>query len=159
MQQQYHGVVKCALGWACWKTYLGRPETNELRVTAMNLGNGLSTADCYEDALSVREAELARSGALARSRRQHSCHSERSCDARMISSGRYGEGNKRLLRDVYTGRLKLFGEEHEDTLQRSQQLRGAPFDLEAPRRSQVISAQKYYRVAAGLRRGVINTRS
>ena len=25
-KQDYHGVVCCALGWACWKTYLGRPE-------------------------------------------------------------------------------------------------------------------------------------
>ena len=24
-EQQYHGVVFCALGWACWKTYLSRP--------------------------------------------------------------------------------------------------------------------------------------
>ena len=22
----YHGVVACALGWACWKAYVGRPE-------------------------------------------------------------------------------------------------------------------------------------
>ena len=34
-EQQYHGVVACALGWACWKTYLGRPETAELRRGAM----------------------------------------------------------------------------------------------------------------------------
>ena len=25
-EQEYHGVVRCALAWACWKTYLGRPE-------------------------------------------------------------------------------------------------------------------------------------
>ena len=24
-EQRYHGVVMCALGWACWKTYVGRP--------------------------------------------------------------------------------------------------------------------------------------
>ena len=24
-KQDYHGVVRCALGWACWKTYVGRP--------------------------------------------------------------------------------------------------------------------------------------
>ena len=30
-EQAYHGFVKCALGWACWKTYLGRPESNEIR--------------------------------------------------------------------------------------------------------------------------------
>ena len=29
-EQDYHGVVRCALGWACWKTYLGRPETDGL---------------------------------------------------------------------------------------------------------------------------------
>jgi hypothetical protein len=51
-EQRYHGVVRCALGWACWKTYLGRPE-------AMNvLGNGLYHAGHYEDALVVNEAEL-----------------------------------------------------------------------------------------------------
>ena len=25
-EQDYHSVVACALGWACWKTYVGRPE-------------------------------------------------------------------------------------------------------------------------------------
>ena len=30
-KQQYHGVVSCALGWACWKTYVGRPETDMVR--------------------------------------------------------------------------------------------------------------------------------
>ena len=29
-EQKYHGVVRCALGWACWKTYLGRPENEGL---------------------------------------------------------------------------------------------------------------------------------
>ena len=27
-EQDYHGVVACALGWACWKTYVSRPETD-----------------------------------------------------------------------------------------------------------------------------------
>ena len=27
-EQKYHGVVYCALQWACWKTYVGRPEAN-----------------------------------------------------------------------------------------------------------------------------------
>ena len=34
-EQQYQGVVKCALGWACWKAYLGRPEEDGLRRAAM----------------------------------------------------------------------------------------------------------------------------
>ena len=28
--QRYHGVVQCALGWACWKAYVGRPETDRV---------------------------------------------------------------------------------------------------------------------------------
>ena len=59
-EQEYHGVVVCALGWACWKTYVGRPETDSTRLYAMTLlGNGLSAAEHHEDALSVQEAELA----------------------------------------------------------------------------------------------------
>ena len=58
-EQKYHGIVYCALGWVCWKTYLGRPEENQLRCLAMmQLGNGLSAAGHYKDALSVREADL-----------------------------------------------------------------------------------------------------
>ena len=34
-EQQYHGVVACALTWACWKTYVGRPETDQPRLLAM----------------------------------------------------------------------------------------------------------------------------
>ena len=53
-EQDYHGVVKCALGWACWKTYVGRPETKWARSLAMSvLGNGLAAEHHHEDALSV----------------------------------------------------------------------------------------------------------
>ena len=59
-EQKYHGVVVCALGWACWKTYLGRPEMDQARFKAMTLlGNGLYLAGHPAAALSVREAELA----------------------------------------------------------------------------------------------------
>ena len=58
-EQNYHGVVRCALGWACWKTYLGRPETDWARRNAMNLlGGGLYHARHFADALPVQEAEL-----------------------------------------------------------------------------------------------------
>ena len=58
-EQDYHGVVRCALGWACWKTYLGRPETDQIRGMAMGvLGSGLSAAKHHADALTVKEAEL-----------------------------------------------------------------------------------------------------
>ena len=58
-EQNYHGVVRCALGWACWKPYLGRPEEDFTRGMALTrLGNGLFNAGHHEDALSVQEAEL-----------------------------------------------------------------------------------------------------
>jgi hypothetical protein len=114
-EQEYHGVVKCALAWACWKTYVGRPETDLARRMAMNLlGLGLDAADLDEDALSVREAELAmlrRIGATA-----HSILVTQGNLALTYSMlGRHGEAN-RMLRDVYSGRLKLNGEEHPQTL-------------------------------------------
>ena len=59
-EQDYHGVVRCALGWACWKTYVGRPEADKVRHAAISvLGAGLQEAKLYEDALSVQEADLA----------------------------------------------------------------------------------------------------
>ena len=59
-EQHYHSVVACALGWACWKAYVGRPEADNCRMNAMNqLGSGLFDAQLYVDASSVRETELA----------------------------------------------------------------------------------------------------
>ena len=59
-EQRYHGVVRCALGWACWKTYLGRPEADWVRGGALTqLGNGLGEAGRLEERLGVVEVELA----------------------------------------------------------------------------------------------------
>ena len=56
--QDFHGAVKLALGWACWKTYLGRPDTDGVRCISMGaLGNGLREWRPNE-ALPVLEAEL-----------------------------------------------------------------------------------------------------
>jgi hypothetical protein len=58
-EQHYHGVVKGALGWACWKTYVGRPETDPARGFAMTqLGNGLQSTGQMEDAMNVYETQL-----------------------------------------------------------------------------------------------------
>ena len=113
-EQQYHGVVYCALGWACWKTYLGRPETDEFRAMAMTrLGNGLSSARHHEDTLTVREAELAmmrRLGAseynilITQSNLSNSYH----------NVGRFDEA-LRIRRHVYSGLMRLVGE-HRNTI-------------------------------------------
>ena len=53
-EQQYHGVVCHALGWACWKTYVGRPDDDFSRFDAMmELGNGLQAVGRYEEMLGV----------------------------------------------------------------------------------------------------------
>ena len=45
-EQEYHGAVRRALSWACWKTYVGRPEGDMARRLAMTLlGNGSGDFD------------------------------------------------------------------------------------------------------------------
>ena len=114
-EQEYHGVVRCALGWACWKTYVGRPESDEVRRLAMNiLGNGLSAAGQDEDALSVEEAHLA-------TLRRYDVSERSMLDVQnnIASSyhrlGRLDEAIS-MRRDVYSGWLKLEGEESRKTL-------------------------------------------
>ena len=114
-EQNYHGVVRCARGWACWKTYLGRPETNDIRSMAMTeLGNGLFVTDHHADALSVREAELSMLRRVGGSE-----HNILVVQSNIASTyymmERRGEA-LRLRRDVYARILKLYGEEHEETL-------------------------------------------
>ena len=113
-EQEYHGIVRCALGWASWKTYLGRPERNEILILAMNrLGNGLDAADHDADALCVREAELAMMRRLGSS--QHNILVVQSNLATTYARLRRPE-TLRMKRHVYTGRLRLNGEEDRLTL-------------------------------------------
>ena len=113
-EQQYHGVVSCALGWACWKTYVGRPETAEVRSFAMKLlGTALSSAAKYEDALSVQEAHLSllrRIGApedsiLGMQTNLSSTYGQLGRDEEALS----------MKRDVYSGHLKLYGVQNRHT--------------------------------------------
>ena len=114
-EQGYHGVVKCALGWACWKMYVGRPETDQLRRCAMGLlGTGLSDAGHLADAVSVYEARLSlmrRLGAPAYEMLIVQTYLA-NAHARL---GRVEQASN-VLRDVYFGRLRLSGEEHKDTV-------------------------------------------
>ena len=113
-EQKHHGVVMCALGWACWKTYVGRPETAIARKMAIGvLGGGLSDADHHEDALSVQEAELSMLRRLGVSdedilRVQY--------DLALTYHALGRPEALQMRRDVYSGYLRLYGEEHRDTL-------------------------------------------
>jgi len=108
-EQRYHGVVVCALGWACWKTYVSLPEEDALRMDAMSLlGNGLSGSHCHEDALSVGEAELAMERRLGASEENMLVvQANLACVYRAL--GRFEEA-LHLQRILYSGRLKINGE-------------------------------------------------
>ena len=85
------------------------------RMNAMKqLGNGLSTMLHHEDALSVREAELAMRRRLGLS--ELNILSAQSNLA--MTYGRLGQHERaiHIERDVYSGRLKLHGKEHRATL-------------------------------------------
>ena len=114
-EQDYHGVVVCALGWGCWKTYVGRPEGDRVRGMAMSqLGNGVSGAEHYEEALAVYEAELAmlrRLGAWE--------------ETILIAQSNVASAYDQLGRDeeamlmreeIYSRTLDIWGEEHRETL-------------------------------------------
>ena len=114
-EQEYHGAVCCALGWASWKTYLGRPKLDRARLDAIRvLVSGLSAAGHHEDALSVGEAQLSMMRRFGASRNNiliAQCNLANSY--RML--GRFEEVMS-VRRDVYSGWLKLHGEEDESTL-------------------------------------------
>ena len=112
-EQEFHGAVSHALGWACWKTYLGGPD-NDDRVDAMTeLGNGLYAASHFEDALSVREALLS-------TMRRIGADEDILLDAQSNVASAYadlGQLEKALSmeRDIYSDSVQLLGENHEDT--------------------------------------------
>ena len=113
-EQKYHGVVACALGWACWKTYVGRPESDPVRMGAMRqVANGLAAVDHDEDALTVEEAQLSLMRRLDYSEEGLLTMQENLA----VSYARLGRVEEALLmqRDVYSGRMKLDGEEHART--------------------------------------------
>ncbi len=114
-EQEYHGVVRCALGWASWKTYCSRPETDTFRRSAMtDLGNGLYAAGLHEDELIVREAELSTLRRVG-VHEHHILVAQSNLSSTYARLGRLEEAMQ-MDRNVYSGRLKLHGEEDEPTL-------------------------------------------
>ena len=114
-EQDYHGVVSCALGWACWKTYVGLPERNFARRAAIDLlGTGLHFSNHLEDALSVREAQMSMLRRLG-----ESGNNILAAQGNLASSyralGRYEQALS-IRQDVYSETLKLNGEESIETL-------------------------------------------
>ena len=114
-KQRYHSVVACALGWACWKTYVGRPEADQARRFAINLlGNGLAAANHNEDALTVQEAMLSMLRRLGDSE-ENLLVVKGNLASTYQALGRL-EQALRLKLDLYSGSLRLHGEQHKGTV-------------------------------------------
>ena len=114
-EQHYHSVVACALGWACWKTYVGRPEADQARRFAINLlGNGLAAANHNEDALTVQEAMLSMQRRLGDSE-ENILVVKGNLASTYHALGRL-EQALRLKLDLYSGSLRLHGEQHKGTV-------------------------------------------
>ena len=89
-EQRYHGVVKCAFGWACWKTYVSRPEGDQHRIWAMaSLGLALRAGGHIREATAVLEAALA----LIRRETPNDCHTILSAQNTLASL--YGKQGRR----------------------------------------------------------------
>ncbi len=94
---------------------MGRPEADGIRTSAMTvLGTGLSEAEHHEDALAVKEADLSLQLRLGVSE-ESILATQGNLAATYAKIGRLEEAAQ-MERDVYSGYLKLHGEEHEYTL-------------------------------------------
>ena len=114
-EQKYHGVVRCALGWVCWKTYVGRGEGDALWRMAMNLlGLGLYEASRFEEAVAVRETEFSMERRLNRSEKSILVV-QGNLAGTYHMLGRLEQASS-MYRDVYAGMVRLYGEEQEETL-------------------------------------------
>ena len=94
---------------------MGRPETDQARCLAMTeLGNGLAAANHHEEELSVGEAELSMLRRIGASEGDLLVTQINLA----ITYGDLGHLEKALSmeQEVYSGRLKLHGEGHNDTL-------------------------------------------
>ena len=109
------GMGSFVVATASGAPYLGRPEGDWPRLLAMQqLGNGLISGKHYEDALSVKEAELS-----IRRRLGDSEHNLLITQSNFASTYQYlGRLEEALSvrQEVYSGYLKLLGEEHGETL-------------------------------------------
>jgi len=115
-EQDYYSAVRYALGWACWKTYVDRPEFDRIRGVAMgSLGIGLTFAYQHADALSVKEADISTMRRIdAPEQSILVAQSNLATSYEMVGQK---EQALQLRRDAYSGFLRLFGEEHLHTLQ------------------------------------------
>ena len=117
-KQQYHGVVMGALGWACWKTYVGRSETDNSRLGSMKfLGRSFRDSGRAEDELAVHQATLD----TFKRYWQGNDEDQNALDVMSNMAGCYsrlGQHDKcvTMRREIYARRVATLGFSHEESL-------------------------------------------
>ena len=123
-EQRFHGFVGCALGWACYKTYVSRPEGHSFRIHSISiLGNGLGDLEVgrYEDAVRVYEADLAYTTRYEGANIQ-ALLATRDCLAGCLSHLDREEEALALQREIFAETKEHFGIEHMETLEAAHSL-------------------------------------
>ena len=111
--QDFHGAVQLALGWACWKTYLGRSETDWTRCESLGvLGSALDENRRHEEALPVIEANLALNRRYWPYDVGSILVSQNNLAACLSGNGRHDEALV-LKREIYARMVTTFGVSHE----------------------------------------------
>ncbi len=121
--QEHRHHLAWALGWACWKTYVSRPESDKCRLNAIqNLGQALLEGSRDEEALSVFRTQEA----FLRLRGENSLASDiqHYIAICLEKLGRF-EDALVMKRQVLNFRLRSYGKSHIHTLMALNNLAGA----------------------------------
>ena len=126
-KQHYHGVVRCALGWACWKTYLGRSDVRRLDAMTQ-LGNGLDDVNKHEERISIIETQLSTVIRLWPKNEHNVLGLKHNLAGCYLQTGRLEEA-ARLFRLIYARRKVLAGGIDSDSLIAAHQLAATWIEL------------------------------
>jgi hypothetical protein len=105
-EKRYYGVVRCALGWACWKTYVGRPEGHWAQNVAMTvLALGVGAGQRHQEQIEILESQLA--GQLRRGDRERDVLITRTNIALALNNQGRCEEALALRREIYDRSVEL----------------------------------------------------
>ena len=115
--QYFHGAVRCALGWACWKRYEGRQQNNGVRNMAMyQVANAIYFDKQYGEALPLlraHEAEIIRFKLCGDGKY---IHTTRINIANCLSKLKRHEEAIKLARRLYYKAEELWGQSEDNFL-------------------------------------------
>ena len=125
-KQRFHGKVRLAMGCACWKTYVGRPEGDQARLSAMTqLGNSLASSKFVRLALTVYEAHLSACGRILPNQDSTATLTTKgNMVACLMALGRLSDA-VRLAGDVYGKRVATQGEAHPEAIREGMNMAAA----------------------------------